>query len=72
MYRNKEETSHFVTACIINPRHTCAARVTVVGLCVGMYVCVCVCVRSNLTPHIGITKGRHHNTGTILNFNDFA
>ena len=27
-----------------NPRRACAARVTVVGLCVCVYVCVCVSV----------------------------
>ena len=30
---------------IINPLRVCAARVTVLGLC------VCVCVHSNLPPH---------------------
>ena len=29
---------------VINPRRTCAARVTVLGLCVCLCVCVCVCV----------------------------
>ena len=30
---------------LINTQHTCAARVTVVGLC----VCVCLSVKSHLT-----------------------
>ena len=32
---------------MINPRHACATRVTVLGsvcVCVCVYVCVCVCV----------------------------
>ena len=29
---------------IINPRHACAARVTVVAVSVRLCVCVCVCV----------------------------
>jgi len=31
---------------IINPRHACAARVTVLGLCVCVSVCVSVCLYS--------------------------
>ena len=31
-------------AHFINPRRACAARVTVVGLCVCVCVCVCVCL----------------------------
>ena len=30
--------------CIINPRRACAARVTVVGLCVCLSVCLFVCL----------------------------
>ena len=30
--------------CIVNPRRACAARVTVVGLCVCLFVCLSVCV----------------------------
>ena len=29
---------------LVNPRHACAARVTVVVLCVCVCVCVCMCV----------------------------
>ena len=29
---------------MINPRRTCAARVTVVGLCVCLFVCLSVCL----------------------------
>ena len=51
-----------------------AVRVTVVVPCVCMYVCMCV--RSNLPPHTLESQKRdqriHHNTGTILNFADFA
>ena len=28
----------------VNPRHACAARVTVLGLSVCVCMCVCVCV----------------------------
>ena len=31
-------------SCIINPRRACAARVTVVGLCVSLSVCLFVCL----------------------------
>ena len=35
-----------VPQCIFNPRHTCAARVTVLGLCVHcLCVCLSVCLR---------------------------
>ena len=71
----------FYDVIIINPRHTCAARVTVVVLCVCtcMYVCMCACVYvCPLIPaasHIGITKERYQrilrNTGIVLNFDDF-
>ena len=50
---------------IINPRRACAARVTVVVLCVCIYVCVYVCVYvCPLIPaasHIGITQKRDTN-----------
>ena len=63
----------------IIPRCACTARVTVVVLCVCMYVCMCVCVYvCPLIPaasHIGITKERYQqilwNTGIVLNFADF-
>ena len=32
---------------IINPRHACAERVTVVVSCVCMYVCICVCLSAH-------------------------
>ena len=43
----------------INPRHACAARVTVVVLCVCM--CVCVCVHSYLPPHTLESQKRDTN-----------
>ena len=49
------ESNGFVTVwvsmggLIINPRRVCAARVTVLGLCVC--VCVCVSVTQHLTFH---------------------
>ena len=55
-----------VVTAIINPRRACAARVTVVVLCVRMYVCMCV--HSNLPPH---TLELQNNTGIVLNFADF-
>ena len=39
-----EESDSLLHVVVINPRRTCAARVTVLGLC----VCVCVSVQSNL------------------------
>ena len=46
---------------LINPRRACAARVTVVVLCVCIYVCVyvCVCPLIPAASHIGITKERY-------------
>ena len=48
-----------------------AARVTVVALCVCMYVCPLISADS----HIGITKESyqqiHRNTGIVFNFADF-
>ena len=35
---------------VVNPRRACAARDTVLGLC----VCVCVCVTQHLTFHVFI------------------
>ena len=37
-----------MTPIVINPRRACAARVTVLGLCVSVCVCVCVCVCGRL------------------------
>ena len=37
---------------VINPRHACAARVTVLGLCV--YMSMCVSVTQHLTFHVFI------------------
>ena len=52
----------------------CAARVTVVVLCVCM-LCVYVCPLIPAASHIGITKERYQrilrNTGIVLNFADF-
>ena len=63
---------------IINPRRVCAARVTVVVLCVCMYLCVyvCMCVHSYLPPHTLESQKRDtklilRNTGIVLNFADF-
>ena len=37
---------------LINPRHACAVRVTVVGLCVCVCVCVSVCLSVCLSTGI--------------------
>ena len=74
---NCAEGLHF--SAFINPRRACAARVTVVVLCVCMcvcmYVCVYVCPLIPAASHIGITKERYQlilrNTGIVLNFADF-
>ena len=39
---------------VINPRRTCAARVTVLGLCVCVCVCVCVCLSVCLLLNISL------------------
>ena len=50
-------------AAIINPWRACAARVTVVVLCVCMCVCmyVCMCVHSYLPPHTLESQKRDTN-----------
>ena len=59
---------------IINPRRACAARVTVVVLCVCMYVCMCVLIPA--ASHVGITKERYQrilrNTGIVFDFADVS
>ena len=63
---------------VIYRRRACAARVTVVVLCVCVYVCVCmyVCPLISAASHIGITKERyqrvHSNTAVVLSFADFS
>ena len=60
----------------VNPRHACAARVTVLGLsvCVCMCVCVCVCVSESVTsltatPLTHRYKGRYDsNANALLRF----
>ena len=58
---------------LVNPWRACAARVTVVVLCVCMYVYVCPIIPA--ASHIEITKERYQrilrNTGIVLNFADF-
>ena len=36
---------------VINPRRACAARVTVLGPCVSLSVCLSVCIRSQTTGY---------------------
>ena len=61
---------YFEPNIVINPRRACAARVTVVVLCVCMYVCMCVCPLIPAASHIGIAKERYQrilrNTGIVL------
>ena len=64
----------FLFTIIINPRRACAARVTVVVLCVCVYVCMCV--HSYLPPHTLESQKRDTNgfcamQGSFLNFADF-
>ena len=48
---------------LINPRRTCAVRVTVVVcVCVCACVCVCVSVKSHLTSGASV---RPENTGVL-------
>ena len=69
--------SNIPTFLFVNPRRACAAIITVVVLCVCMYVCMYmyVCPLIPATSHIGITKERYQqilrNTGIVLNFADF-
>ena len=47
VFNDIHSTLKYIKMGIINPRRACAARVTVVGLCVC--VCVCLSVKSHLT-----------------------
>ena len=49
------DTFAFSSVCIINPRRACAARVTVLGLC------VCLSVISNLTSRAIMRPTRDTN-----------
>ena len=53
--------------CCSYPRHACAARVTVLGLCVCVCVClhVCLSVSSNLTSR-AITHPTKHDMGSKI------
>ena len=39
-----QELLYTIISLVINPRRACAARVTVVGLCVCLSVCLFVCL----------------------------
>ena len=49
---------------IVNPRRACAARVTVLGLCVCVCVCVSVCV--SVTQHLTFYVFIHATNDTNL------
>ena len=64
---------------VINPRHACAARVTVVVLCVCLFVCLSVClsvsIYSRTTGYeaayeryqqLQCYKGRKNNVAILL------
>ena len=42
-HSNSMQHSNYRLLSLVNPRHACAARVTVVGLCVCVFVCLSVC-----------------------------
>ena len=42
--------------CFINPRHTCATRVTVLVLRVCVCVCVCVCAQQKREGYFNLAK----------------
>ena len=58
----------FVVA-IFNPRHACAARVTVLGLCVCLSVCVCCSFSATVRNKVAKKRYQQfqHYTGLILN-----
>ena len=65
------KTQYVLIVCIINPRRACAARVTVVGLC----VCVCVYDYSRTTGYeaayelyqqLQCYKGKKTNVAILL------
>ena len=62
--------SSIPTLFIFNPRHACAARVTVVVLCVCMYVSTHI-YRFTHWNHKREIPTVHSNTGIVLNFADF-
>ena len=51
---------------IVNPRRACAVRVTVVGLCVRVCVCMCVSVTQHLTSQtfVRLALGTTYSTGS--------
>ena len=55
---------------VINPRHACTARVTVVGLSVCLSVCLCVDAYSGTTGY-GVANERYqrlHNYPNLKNY----
>ena len=60
---------YYVTCkSFINLRRACAARVTVLGLCVCVSVCLCVCVsvRVSVTQHLTFHVFIRATNGTNL------
>ena len=51
--------SYIHTVGVVNPRRACAARVTVLGLC----VCMCVSVTQHLTFYVFIRATNDTNLG---------
>ena len=54
-------TNKLYCVIIFNPRRACAARVTVVVLCVCVYVCMCV---HSYQPHHTLDHKREMPTGS--------
>ena len=69
------EGVHCITLTVINPRRACAARVTVVGLCVCLFVCLFVDDYSRTTGYeaayeryqqLQCYKGTKNNVAILL------
>ena len=55
-----------VAVCLINPRRACAARVTVLSLCVRACVSECVCYLANSTPLMYRYKVRYESKANVV------
>ena len=61
--RNATTKRNMHTAYVINPRHTCAVRVTALGLC--------VCLLPRFLPPRTTNRAKTAPTGSVLHWLDF-